>query len=171
MIWVILLYTWWHHDNRPVAQIPQCTIPIPHNAPFCNRNVHICAHFCYKMVHCGIFVWCIRGFVTWVQRDNIWSLFDGSPAVDPPLKWSVIQMVSLMLSWANCWTDSQVASDLRCHDAHVTSPMILTQQIEKKPQIVHIIFGMYWIWSMPETCNNINNLSEICKILQNIICP
>ena len=27
--------------NRPVAQIPHCTSPISHNAPFCNRNVHI----------------------------------------------------------------------------------------------------------------------------------
>ena len=40
--------------KRPVAQIPQCTLPISHNAPFCNRNVHTCAHLCYKMVHCGI---------------------------------------------------------------------------------------------------------------------
>ena len=32
-----------------------------HNAPFCNRNVHMCAHFCCKIVHCGIFVWCIVG--------------------------------------------------------------------------------------------------------------
>ena len=21
--------------------------------PFCHRNMHVCAHFCYKMVHCG----------------------------------------------------------------------------------------------------------------------
>ena len=42
--------------NRPVAQTPQYTSPTLHNAPFCNRNVHRCAHFCYKMVHCGIFV-------------------------------------------------------------------------------------------------------------------
>ena len=47
--------------NRPVAQIPQCTSPISHNASFCNRNVHMCAHFCVKMVHCGIFVKCIVG--------------------------------------------------------------------------------------------------------------
>ena len=40
----------------PVAQIPQFSNPISHNAPFCNRNVHMCAHFCYKMVHYGIFV-------------------------------------------------------------------------------------------------------------------
>ena len=27
--------------NRLISQIPQCTSPISHNAPFCNRNVHI----------------------------------------------------------------------------------------------------------------------------------
>ena len=40
--------------NRPLDQSPQCTWPISHNVLFCNRNVHTCAHFCYKMVHCGI---------------------------------------------------------------------------------------------------------------------
>ena len=34
---------------------------ISHNASFCNRNVHTCAHFCYKRVHCGIWNWCIMG--------------------------------------------------------------------------------------------------------------
>ena len=50
---------------RPMAQIQRCTSPISHNASFCNRNVHMCAHFCYKIVHCGIFVWCTVGFVRW----------------------------------------------------------------------------------------------------------
>ena len=49
--------------ERSVAQIPQYTSPISHNAPFCNRNVHMCAHFCYKIVHCGISVSCIVGFM------------------------------------------------------------------------------------------------------------
>ena len=52
--------------NRPIAQISQCTSPMSHNAPFCSRNVRMCARFCYRMVHCGIFVWCIVGFVRWV---------------------------------------------------------------------------------------------------------
>ena len=52
--------------NRFISQIPECICVTSHNAPFCNRNVHICAHFCYEMVHCGIFVWCIVGFVRWV---------------------------------------------------------------------------------------------------------
>ena len=46
-----------------LSQIPQWTSPISHNAPFCNKNVHTCAHFCYKMVHCGTWDWCIAGFV------------------------------------------------------------------------------------------------------------
>ena len=54
---------WYLQHNRPDTQIPQCTYAISHNALFCNRNVHTCAHFCYKMVHCGIFVWCIMGYV------------------------------------------------------------------------------------------------------------
>ena len=54
-------------QSRLITQIPQCTNPISHNAPLCNKNVHICAHFCYKMVHCGIFVQCIVGFVRWVS--------------------------------------------------------------------------------------------------------
>ena len=51
-----------------VPQIPWCTSPISHNAPCCSRNVRMCAHFCYKMVHCGIFIWCIVGFVCWVYK-------------------------------------------------------------------------------------------------------
>ena len=41
-----------HHSH-----IPQC--------PMCNKNVHMCEHFCYKMVHCGILVKCIMGCVRW----------------------------------------------------------------------------------------------------------
>ena len=40
--------------NKHVSQFPQCIGHISHNALFCNRNVHVCAHFCYEMVHYGI---------------------------------------------------------------------------------------------------------------------
>ena len=49
--------------NWTNSQVPQCTSPISHDAPFCNRTVHMCSHFCYKMVHCGKFFWCTVGFV------------------------------------------------------------------------------------------------------------
>ena len=63
--------------NRPISQIPECICAISHNATFCNRNVHTCAHFCYKMVHCGIYVWCIVGFVRWVYCTHLkqWMQF------------------------------------------------------------------------------------------------
>ena len=47
--------------NRPISPIPQCTRIIPQNAPFCNRNVRTCSHFCYKMLHCGTWDYCIVG--------------------------------------------------------------------------------------------------------------
>ena len=39
-----------------LPQILQCNRHISHNAPFSKRNVHICAHFCYKLVRCCICV-------------------------------------------------------------------------------------------------------------------
>ena len=36
---------------------------ISHNASFCIRNAHTCAHFGYKRVNCGIWDWGIVGFV------------------------------------------------------------------------------------------------------------
>ena len=37
----------------PISQIPQCTSPMSHNAPFCNRNVDI-----------SVTKWCIVGYGT-----------------------------------------------------------------------------------------------------------
>ena len=55
--------------NRPISQIPQCILQIFHNAPLRKRNIHMCAHFCYKMVYRGVWtgaLWdlCIRSFVS-----------------------------------------------------------------------------------------------------------
>ena len=52
--------------NRLVTQIPHCISPVSLNTPFCNRNMHMCAHFCYKMLYCRIFVKYIVGYVRWV---------------------------------------------------------------------------------------------------------
>ena len=59
--------------NRSVSQIPQCINPISHNAPLYNRNVHMCANFCHKVVHSGIFIWCIMGFVRLIYLLTIGS--------------------------------------------------------------------------------------------------
>ena len=68
--------------NRPISQIPKYICAISHNAAFCSSNVHMCAHFCCKMVHCGIFVWCIVRFVRWVYWGE--SLPTTTDTVDPP---------------------------------------------------------------------------------------
>ena len=44
---------------------------ISHNAPFGNRNVHTCAHFCYKMVYCGIWDGCIVRFGQRIYWDDL----------------------------------------------------------------------------------------------------
>ena len=41
-----------------------------HYATICNRNVHTWTHFCYKISHCGIWGWCIVGFVQQVYYIN-----------------------------------------------------------------------------------------------------
>ena len=50
-------------DNRDISQIPKCPCHISHNALFWNRNVNTCEHFYDTLVNCGIFVWCVLGFV------------------------------------------------------------------------------------------------------------
>ena len=40
---------------------------ISHNAPLCvKKSTHMCTFF--TMVHCGIFFWCILGFVRWAMH-------------------------------------------------------------------------------------------------------
>ena len=60
------LYDRTAYNNRPISQIPQCIRQISHNATFCNRNVHMSAHFCYKNA-----LW---GYGT----DAFWDLWNGS---------------------------------------------------------------------------------------------
>ena len=64
---VVSRFVWF---NWP--QIPQCTCPISHNAPFCKRNVHISLTKC-----------CIVGH--W--SDTLWDLCDGS-ILDTSLYWT-----------------------------------------------------------------------------------
>ena len=80
--WMILDFGWkLLKHNRPISQIPECICAISHNATFCNRNVHMCAHFCYRMVHCGIFVWCIMGFVRWVYYPSTQAAYKTDPTL------------------------------------------------------------------------------------------
>ena len=68
----------WHQ-----FKITQCNRQISNNAPFYNRNLHTGAHFCYKMVHSGMWDWCVVVFV-WqvlcimngIEEFLVWALYD-----------------------------------------------------------------------------------------------
>ena len=54
-----------------LSQISQRTRQISHNASFCNRNLHTCKRFWYRVVHCGIWGRCIVGFIRWIDCSHI----------------------------------------------------------------------------------------------------
>ena len=61
----------------------------------------------------------VRGIHYWRFIKGIhWS------SVASPHKWAIMQSfeVSLLFGLTNCWINSQVTGDLRCHDAHMLSP-------------------------------------------------
>ena len=55
------VYSWGSYRSLP--QTPQCTSPISHNAPFCNRKVHVCTFLLQNdalwdicLIHCHIII-------------------------------------------------------------------------------------------------------------------
>ena len=75
-----------HIQNH--SQIPQGIRQISHSTPFCNKNVHTCAHFCYKMVHCGIWDWLCNRSIVWKTISNYMCF-----------------AVRLLMSWGICKYD------------------------------------------------------------------
>ena len=69
--------------NRSISQIPRRIGQISRNVSFGNRNLHTYAHFCYKMMHCGMWDWCVVEFVrqsywhvcVWVLVENLLKQF------------------------------------------------------------------------------------------------
>ena len=92
-IYLSIHISWYYiqHGNLHPAKIPQCTSPITHNAAFCNGNVHRYAHFCYKRLHCGMFIWCIIGFWDGIlRRLNIDLLLKWMPMIPKQLPESML---------------------------------------------------------------------------------
>ena len=61
--------------DKLVAQILQCTSPISHNAPFCNRNVHMCTFLLQNgalwdicLMHCKS---CEMGLLTYLVANHL----------------------------------------------------------------------------------------------------
>ena len=49
-------------DKYPTMRILKCIMQLSHNASYCNRNVHTCAHYKIEMctcVHISVTKWCI----------------------------------------------------------------------------------------------------------------
>ena len=70
-------FTKWSLDllhKSHIAPVPYSRIHV------FNRNVQMCAHFCYEMAHCGIFVQCI---VRLLQLVHFWDIILDDDISDP----------------------------------------------------------------------------------------
>ena len=87
-----------------------------HNAPFCNRNVHTCAHFCYKIVH----YWTVALWDLWIRsiaRSSPTMILTGQykrilafhKKVDSTLCQNMIEIMNISLYFLKAWPRD------RCH--------------------------------------------------------
>ena len=95
--------------------------------PFSGNLVSMCPlaphllHLCLLVPVSSIFCWHHDNVMIWKCSPHYW------PSMRGIHHWVVVSitntqlalLLSLMLAWTSCWTNSQVAGDLRCHDAHV----------------------------------------------------
>ena len=83
--------------NRPVAQIPQCTNPISHNVPLCNRNVHVCT---FLLQNGALWDSCLM----FCGNCEMAPMADGRVSQHPPLNPAGHQCAILILNlYSECW--------------------------------------------------------------------
>ena len=137
-----------------------------HNAPFCNRNVHIRAYFCYKMMHCGIFVWCIVGFMRWVyclksgQQGCVLKVTSLLGSVDSA-------KVLISLNYAIHYQDYKPLNDPQIYHWHLT---ILLYYIQNGSIIYSVFIGI----ACPHWQSIIEGRPDIIQINRRVpmlICP
>ena len=73
-----------NHEFRKISPLSSKHVSVDlshksHSSPVRQTTMHhfiteMCAYLCYKMVHCGIYLWCLGWFVTWnfADRCKIW---------------------------------------------------------------------------------------------------
>ena len=105
--------------NRPISQIPECICAISHNAPFCNRNVHMCAHFSYKMMHCGIWHRCILGFVRWVYCMSVHDLVTSGTRASTSGYWLLVRL-SVQQFWPTLKVDYLKCTVYMIYEKNIT---------------------------------------------------
>ena len=98
LLWIYYyLLLWSKQPYRLISQILQCIRQISHNAPYCNRNVHICAHSvtkcCIVSYQTGALCARIYSFDTvedmWTQETEQWK---------SPLWCHAMEMLSTLLT-------------------------------------------------------------------------
>ena len=112
-------------------KIPPLTSPISHNASFCNSNVQTCAHFCHKMVHCGIFVSCIVGFVRQIDWTGFGVRSHGWP-------WQPQNMHSGMSKHGSLW---HTVVNRACHLTAIAGTTLLVPS-----HVVRYPLQLIWRW-------------------------
>ena len=116
------------HKNNPAHKSHNASDKYPVMHHCCNRHVHTCAHFCYKMVHCGICDQCIVGFVhNFVSEMGPWSLI--KLGYIKAAVWSKFMYIraSMVLSWMN-----------DCHLITVTIINPLEHHSVYRDKIIHL---------------------------------
>ena len=97
------------------SHIPECTCPIPHNAPF---RTEMCT-FLFWMEHFGIWH---DDVIKWKHFPHYWPFVQGihqSPVNSlHKAQWHGALMFSLICAWINGWVNNGEAGDLKHHHAH-----------------------------------------------------
>ena len=80
-----------------------------HNTPmvmcvWIYMNILLCAHFSYRMVHCGIWDWCIVGFLIWVYYTS---------AMETTLK-EVVNSLAPSAAYMHQWMKSALVQIMAC---------------------------------------------------------
>ena len=102
-------------------------------------ETYTCAHFCYKMLHCGIWHRCILGFVRWVYTDlmqvleiTLWGS-QGTADLALSISW-------LLMTWAHAYVNIRSATIQFSH--YAIRIMIQSSQYDTYPDICinHMLF-------------------------------
>ena len=120
-----------------------------HNAPICNRNMHTCAHFCYKMRHCGIFICALwdlwRGYSrSRCTRVEIFFFKDGHEQLSyVPNIWLFMKMTwhtKLSALLALCEGNPSVTSDIPRWNMHCNTTMYQQLQCEDTLRVIRLFW-------------------------------
>ena len=116
-----------------------------HNAPFCNWNVHTCAHYCNKvwdmgLVHndiCATFMMTSSNGNIFRVTGHLYGEFAGDLWI-PRTKASNAELWWVFIcAWINGRVNNREAGDLRRHRAHYDATVMLLRVRTVQGEILH----------------------------------